>query len=130
CEIGRRIAPAEALGWADGAVAALRRKDRPLAGRLLSEALRRAPQSAAVLSLEGTRRELAGDLAGAIEAFEKAASAAPRDPVPRWSAARLLIERGGQGTARAAALLASALEQAPANLFLLVRLSELERAGE
>jgi len=126
-EVVRRIAPAEPLGWADGAVAALRRKDSALAGRLLSEALRLAPRDAGVLSLEGTRRELAGDVSGAIGAFEKAAAAAPKDVASRWSAARLLSGRGEEEKARAAALIEAALEQAPANLFLLVRLSALER---
>ncbi|HSS45260.1 MAG TPA: hypothetical protein VLO07_07960, partial [Thermoanaerobaculia bacterium] len=39
-ETVRRLAPAEALGWADGAVAAMRSKDLPEAARLLAQALR------------------------------------------------------------------------------------------
>src|SRR5512132_921218 len=78
-EAVRELAPAEALGWADGAVAALRAKDGGAAKQLLAEALSRAPGDARVLSIEGTRREIAGDFAGAVETYEKAAAANPSD---------------------------------------------------
>jgi Flp pilus assembly protein TadD len=42
----RRLAPADPLGWADGAVTALRQKDLDGARRLLAEALSRAPGGA------------------------------------------------------------------------------------
>src|SRR5207245_1061267 len=73
-----------------------------------------------------------GDRAGAIEAYEKAAAASPKDLASRWSAARLRAE-AGDPAARAAAMrdLEAALSQAPANLFLLLRLAELSRdAGD
>jgi len=126
-EAVRRLAPAEALGWADGAVAALRAKDGTAAKELLAGALSRAPGDARVLSIEGTRREIAGDFAGAVETYEKAAAADPDDLVSRWSAARLLSEKLPGSSARASRMLESALERAPANLFLLARLAELRR---
>ena len=123
-EAVRKLAPGEPLGWADGAIAAMRSKDLPEAARLLSEALRLAPSSARVWAAEGQRRELAGEAPAAIEAYEKAAAADPRDLPPRWSAAKLLSERDKPRAVRA---LRSALEKAPANVFLLLRLLELER---
>lgn len=129
-ETVRRLAPGEALGWANGAVAALRSKETAEARALLAEALRLAPGDPRVLALEGTRRELSGDAAGAIEAYEKAAAANPKDLVSRWSAARLATERGLGGRAQAVRALRSALQQSPGNLFLLLRLLELEREAE
>lgn len=123
----RKLAPDEALGWANGAIAALRSKDADEAKRLLSQALRIAPDNGRVWALEGTRRELAGDAAGAVEAYEKAAAADPKDLASRWSAARLLSEKGAGERPRAIRALQAALAEAPANLFLLLRLFELER---
>ena len=128
-EIVRRLAPAEALGWADGAVAEMRAKDLERAKSLLAEALKRSGNDARVLALEGTRRELAGDAAGAVEVYEKAAAADPSDPASRWAAARLLSEKVPGGAPRAAKAVEAALERAPANVFLLARLSELARAA-
>ena len=126
-ETVRQLAPSEALGWANGAVVALRAKDLAQARTLLAEALRRAPQDSRVLALEGTRRELAGDAAGAVEAYERAAAADPSNLSSRWSAGRLLSEKIPGGGSRAVTLLEEALARAPANLFLLARLSELLR---
>jgi tetratricopeptide (TPR) repeat protein len=126
-ETVRQLAPGEALGWANGAVVALRAKDLERAKKLLEEALRRTPNDARVLAIEGTRRELAGDSAGAADAFEKAASLDPSDLMSRWAAARLLSEKISGGGPRAIAALEAALERAPSNLFLLARLSELLR---
>ena len=128
-ETVRQLAPAEPLGWANGAVEALRAKDLGRAKELLAQALTRAPDDARVLALEGTRRELSGDAAGAVEAFEKAAAADPSDLASRWSAARLLSEKVAGGVGRAIPTLEAALSRAPTNLFLLARLSELARAG-
>jgi tetratricopeptide (TPR) repeat protein len=132
-ETVRQLAPAEPLGWANGALAAMRAKDLTQARDLLARALSIAPDDARVLALEGTRRELSGDVAGAVEAFEKAAAADPADLPSRWSAARLLSEKvpgGGEAPpSRAIPILEAALSRAPANLFLLVRLSELLRAA-
>ena len=125
----RKLAPAEVLGWADGAIAAMRGKDLEEAGKLMSEALRLAPSSARVWALEGQRRELAGDVAGAVQACEQAAAAGPRELAPRWSAARLLLERGAAERPRALRALQSALQQAPSNVFLLMRVLEIEREG-
>ncbi len=124
----RQLAPADPLGWADGGVAAMRSKDLAAAERLLAEALRLAPADARVLALEATRRELAGDVTGAIEYFERAAAASPRDISARWNVARLQAARGDAGRVPAIRNLDAALTEAPANLFLLVRLGELLRA--
>ncbi len=130
-ETVRRLAPEEPLGWADGAVAAMRAKELGRAKELLAEALRRAGNDARVLALEGVRRDLAGDAAGAVEVFEKASDADPTDLASRWAAARLLTEKVPGGAPRALKAVEAALERAPANLFLLARLSELARgAGE
>ncbi|HEX9148494.1 MAG TPA: FG-GAP-like repeat-containing protein, partial [Thermoanaerobaculia bacterium] len=130
-ETVRQLAPGEALGWANGAVVALRAKDLERAKELLGDALRRTPNDARVLAIEGTRRELAGDSAGAADAFEKAASLDPSDLMSRWAAARLLSEKISGGGPRAIAALEAALERAPSNLFLLARLSELlRRSGD
>ena len=64
----RRLAPNDPLGFADGAIVALRQKDYAAADRLLQEALRLAPSDPSVLAIEGKRRELSGDAAGAIAA--------------------------------------------------------------
>ena len=88
----RRLAPGDPLGWADGAVVAMRAKEPDAAARLLSEALRVAPSNARVAALEGTRRELAGDTPGAIQWYEKAVSLDPKDLHSRWGAARLRSE--------------------------------------
>jgi tetratricopeptide (TPR) repeat protein len=128
-ETVRRLAPAEPLGWADGAVVALRQKDLAAASKLLSEALRLSPDEAPVIALEGLRLELAGDPERAIAAFEKAASRNPKDLASLWSAARLAAERGSEGRSRAIRDVEAALSAAPANLFLLVRLCELQRAA-
>ena len=124
----RSLAPSDPLGWANGAVAAMRAKDLAGAQRLLAEALRLLPGDARILALEGQRRELAGDTPGAIEAYEKAAAAAPKDIAARWAAARLLTERGPEGRGAALRNLGAALAEAPANLFLLLRLADLQRA--
>ena len=124
----RRLAPADPLGWANGAVAAMRAKDLSGAGRLLAEALRLSPGDARILALEGQRRELAGDTPGAIQTYEKAAAAAPKDTASRWAAARLLTERGPEGRRAALRNLDAALAETPANLFLLLRRADLQRA--
>ena len=127
-EAVRRRAPEEPLGWADGAVAAARAKDFASAGKLLAEALRLAPADARVLAIDGAVLEAAGDRAGALAAYEKAAAASPRDVASRWGAARVRIDAGDPAS-RAAALrdVEAALEQAPANAFLLLRAIELAR---
>lgn len=123
----RRLAPAEPLGWADGAVVALRSKDLLEAGKLLGEAERIAPGDPRIAALRATLAELSGQTDAAIAAFEKAAEGDARDLPSRWSAARLLSEKPG-GRARAIRAVRRALDRAPANLFLLLRLSELERS--
>jgi tetratricopeptide (TPR) repeat protein len=124
----RRLAPGDPLGWADGAVVTMRAKEPDAAARLLSEALRIAPSNARVAALEGTRRELAGDIPGATQWYEKAVSLDPKDLRSRWSAARLRSESDPR---RAIADLEAALAEAPANLFLLLRWGELlRRQGE
>jgi FG-GAP-like repeat len=126
-EAVRKIAPSEPLGWANGAIVAMRGQDPAAAARLLVEARKLSPEDSRLWSLEGTRRELAGDAAGAIEAFEKAAAAQPRDLASRWSAARLNAETGPPGRKKALAAVDAALAEAPVNLFLLLRLSEYAR---
>src|SRR5262249_57448806 len=116
-------------GWGGGGVGAMGSKEPAEAQRLLAEALRLSPSSARIWALEGRRRQLAADGSGAIEAYEKAVAADPRDITSRWSAARLLLERGSADRARAGRALRSALEQAPSNVFLLLRLLEFERDG-
>ncbi|HEV8118439.1 MAG TPA: hypothetical protein VGQ32_07935, partial [Thermoanaerobaculia bacterium] len=125
-ETVRKLAPEEPLGWADGAVAAMRAKDAADAKKLMAEALRLSPGDARVLALEGTLLELAGDPAAALDAFEKAAAADPKDVASRWNAARLAAA-AANGRARAVRHLEAALERAPANLFLLARLCENRR---
>jgi hypothetical protein len=130
-EAVRKLAPADPLGWADGAVTALRAGDPAnlaAAATLMAEALRVAPSNAKVVALEGVRREQAKDTAGALAFYDKAVSLDPKDLVSRWSAVRLRSE-GEAGAERPRAIrdLEAALEQAPANLFLLLRLSELSR---
>ncbi len=88
----RKLAPADPLGWADGAVAALRAGDPAnlaAAATLMAEALRVAPANAKVVALEGVRREQAKDAAGALSFYDKAVALDPKDLVSRWSAARL-----------------------------------------
>jgi tetratricopeptide (TPR) repeat protein len=123
----RRLAPSDPLGWADGAVAAMRARDLETAGRFLTEALRLSGGDPRVLALEGARRELAGDLGGAAEAFERAAAASPKDVASLWAAARIRSAGGAEDRRRAMADLDRALAEAPANVFLLVRLLELAR---
>ena len=125
-EAVRRLAPAEPLGWADGAIAAMRAKDHAQAKKLLAEASRLAAADSRVLALEGTLRELEGDSAGAVEAFEKAAAINPKDLPSRWSAARLAAGNPGSRQ-RSIRNIEAALEQSPANLFLLARLCEQRR---
>jgi tetratricopeptide (TPR) repeat protein len=128
-EVVRRLAPAETLGWANGAVVEMRAKAAERAKNLLAEVLKRAGDDARVLAIEGARRELAGDLAGAVEAYERAATADLSDLESRWAAARLLSGKVPGGAPRAARLVEGALERAPANVFLLARLSELARSA-
>ncbi len=123
----RRLAPAEPLGWADGAVVAMRGKDFAQARPLLAEAARLAPSDPRILALEGMLAEQLAQTDAAIGFFERAADANPGDLISRWSAARLLSEKAG-GRPRAIRAVEAALEQSPANLYLLVRLSELERS--
>ena len=117
----RRLAPAEPLGWANGAVAALRAKDLAAAGKLLAEALRRAPGDGRVLALEGVRRELTGDAAGAVDAYQRAWASGERDLPSGWAAARLLAEKVPGGRARAIRQADELLRRAPSNSFLLMR---------
>jgi tetratricopeptide (TPR) repeat protein len=125
-EAVRKIAPAELLGWADGAVAAMRAGDLSEARKLLAEALRLSPADSRVLALDGTLKELEGDAAGAVEAFTKAAAANPKDLASHWSAARLsgAIPAGRERSVRE---IGAALKEAPANVFLLARLCEGRR---
>ena len=123
----RKRAPTDPLGWADGAVAAMRSGDPEAAGRLLAEALRLAGGNGRVLALEATRKESAGD-PGALEAWTRTAAAVPKDAASRWAVARLRSGGDAESKKRAMADLDSALAVAPANLFLLVRLLELARA--
>jgi tetratricopeptide (TPR) repeat protein len=126
-EAVRRLAPADPLGWADGGLAAMRGKDLAGAEKLLAQALRIAPGDGRVLALEATRRELAGDRAGAVAEFEKAAAASTGDVVSRWNAARLSAEESSPAGRKAATgFLEAALRQAPANAFLLTRLGQLQ----
>lgn len=122
----RTLAPAEPLGWADGAVAAMRAKELPEAATLLKEALRLSRSDARVLALAGTLHELEGNRAAARDAFGRAAAANPADIASRWAAARLAGEEPS-GRSRAIVEIEGALGQAPANLFLLARLCELRR---
>ncbi len=124
----RQLAPAEPLGWSNGAVTALRAKDAALAARLTAQALLLASGDARVLAIEAARRELAGDRAGAIGFYEKAAAASPRDIASLWNAARLRAEAGGASRREAIRDVEAALAQAPASVFLLVRLGDLLRA--
>ncbi len=124
-EAVRRLAPAEPLGWADGAVAAMRSKDLAGAKKLLAEASRLAPSDSRILALEGTLAEQEGDNARAVEAFRRAAASNPKDLASRWSAARLSgATPSGKLSIRD---LEAALEQSPSNLFLLTRLCEARR---
>src|SRR5438445_1636555 len=82
-EAVRRLAPGEPLGWADGAIVELRGKELAQARSLLSQAVKLAPGDARVLALEGTLRELEGNFPGAVEAYEKAAAANPKDLISR-----------------------------------------------
>jgi tetratricopeptide (TPR) repeat protein len=122
----RKLAPAEPLGWADGAVAALRRKDLPEARSLLDAAARLAPGDARVLALQGVLAEHEGRFPVAVEASTRAFTANAGDLVSRWNAARLLMEKVPGGRTRAAEILRGALEQAPGNTFVLARLFELQ----
>ncbi len=124
----RQLAPEELLGWANGAVAAMRSKDLAEAKRFLDQALKRSPNDPRLLALEGVRRELAGQTPGAVEAYERAASANPKDLPSRWAAAKLLSGKIPGGRPRAIRAVEAALEVSPTNLFLLLRLSELLRA--
>lgn len=124
----RQLAPSEPLGWSNGAVAAMRAKDDALAARLMAQALRLAPDDARVFALEGARREVSGDRAGAIEGYEKAAALSPRDVASLWNAARLQAEEGQASRRAAIRNVEAALVEAPNNVFLLVRLGELYRA--
>lgn len=127
-ETVRRLAPDDPLGWADGGVAAMRGKDPAAAEKLLAEALRLSPADPRILDLEAARRELAGDRAGAIADYEKAAAASPSDVAARWNAARLSAASGdAAGRAAAARQLEAALVASPANVFLLFRLAEWQR---
>src|SRR2546428_13284428 len=54
-ETVRQLAPSEPLGWADGAVVAMRAKDLVRAKELLAEALSRSAHDPRVLALEGGR---------------------------------------------------------------------------
>ncbi len=125
-EQARKLAPSEPLGWADGAVTALRGKNLPEARRLLDAAAERAPGDARVLALQGLLAELEGRVPGAVEAYARAFAADPRDLPSRWSAARLLTEQAAAGRARSIEVLRGALEQAPGNAFLLARAFELQ----
>jgi Flp pilus assembly protein TadD len=126
-ETVRKLASSEPLGWADGAVAAMRARDLSSAARLLAEADRLSPNDPRVAALEGELKELSGDRPGAVRAYEKAALRQPKDIASRWSAARLLSEEGPAGKQKALAGVEAALAEAPANLFLLLRLSEYAR---
>ena len=88
-------------------VAAMRAKDLPQAAT--PAGARRCgsrPADARVLALEGARRELAGDRAGAIEAYEKAA--APIAEGPRVALERgAAPDRGGGGVRAASAIRAA-----------------------
>jgi tetratricopeptide (TPR) repeat protein len=124
-ETVRKLAPEEPLGWADGAVAAMRGKDLAEAQKLLAEALRLSPKDALVLALEAQRLELTGNAPVALDAYERAASANPKDLASRWSSARLAAAAGARP--RAVRNVEAALEQSPANLYLLARLCEYRR---
>ena len=123
----RRLAPGEPLGWADGAVAALRRKEPAHARELLATAEKLAPADAKVLALTGVLPEVEGRPGEAVDAYTRAFAADARDLPSRWSAARLLIEKVPGGRPRAAEILRGALEQAPRNAFLLARQFELQQ---
>lgn len=123
-EAVRRLAPQDPLGWADGAVAAMRAKDLSGARSLLTEAARLAPRDARVAALQGVLEEQAENVPAAVQAYEKAAAADPKDLFSRWSAARLLAEKVPGGRPRAIASIQAALQAAPANTFLLARLFE------
>ncbi|MEO8188759.1 MAG: FG-GAP-like repeat-containing protein [Acidobacteriota bacterium] len=125
----RRLAPSEPLGWADGAVAALRGKDAAAAKSLLAEALRLAPNDSRVLALEGAWAEAAGENAAAAGAYGRAAAANPRDLSSRWNAARLLSSAPAADRRGARRQIEEAVAQAPGNLFLLLRAVELDREG-
>src|SRR5262249_23473496 len=130
----RKLAPSEPLGWANGAIVAMRGKDLAAAAKLLAEARRLAPEDSRLGGLGGRAGrwgggggrggEGAGDGAGASEGFEKAAAAQPKDIASRWSAARLNADAGPAGKKKALAAVEAGLAEAPANLFLLLRFSE------
>src|SRR5262245_66564314 len=65
-EAVRRLAPREPLGWANGAVAAMRAKDLAEARRLLAEAARLAPRDARVAALQGVLEEQSGNFPAAV----------------------------------------------------------------
>ena len=106
----RRLAPADPLGWADGAVAALRAGDPAKAATLMAEALHVTPSNSKVVALEGVRREQAKETAGALSFYDKAVALDPKDLVSRWSAARLRSgTETGTGTGSGFPVLDSAL---------------------
>jgi tetratricopeptide (TPR) repeat protein len=125
----QKLAPGEALGWADAAVAEIRMNDLPGAAKDLVEAWKRDPNDGAIDALEGKRQELAGRYAEAVKAYENAFRKSPDDLESRWAAARLDLDRVSGAAARGREILEDLVHRAPNNAFLLLRLAGAQLKG-
>jgi tetratricopeptide (TPR) repeat protein len=123
----QKLAPAEALGWADAAVADIRMNDLDGAAKDLVEAWKRNPNDGAIDALEGKRQELAGRYSEAAKAYENAFRKSPEDLQSRWAAARLDLEKVPGAAARGLEILQDLVQRVPNNTFLLLRLGEALR---
>ena len=89
-EAVRRIAPGEPLGWADGAVAAMRARDLPEAKKLLAEASRLARVGLAGARARGNAARARGERRRSDRGLREGGRRQPRGP-------RLALERGAAG---------------------------------
>jgi len=130
------LVPAEALPYADGAIAALRGGDAPAAARLLARAESSGPPRADLFAIAGAIAETQNGAAGARAMLAKAAALSPKDLESRWRWIRSaeLDPSAKNDLATISRYLSEIVRESPANVpawmkLLLVRISAGDAAG-
>ena len=118
------LLPREPLGWANLAIARLRKQENDAAKAAISKALELAPGRADLLAIEGDVLQWSGDLEGALDRYRAAMDADPDDLEILWAAVQqartLQGDEEADRVARQALFRLSRLR--PENLLVLLQL--------
>ncbi len=120
------LAPDEPAGWANLALYQLSKNQLKDAARSLAEARKASRPLAIIEKLGAQLAEKRGDLAGAIQHYQKAVDLSPRDLRMRYALAEALErETSAEGDAAHQAAIQAILDRQPYNLVAQVKLARI-----